>query len=190
MASWIKQLKYYYRIIRNALKWHAVIYNVEIIYGGFWNLREYIWKKNLINRKDSREVNYYWKYLEYKNAFVGIHAKIEEPPILPHGLSGIYISESATIGKGVTVFQHVTIGSNMFVDSSHQGAPTIGNNVFIGSGAIIVGKVNIGNNCRIGAGSVVYKDAPANSTVVTKRMDIIQHDNNILDNTFIPNDKF
>lgn len=42
----------------------------------------------------------------------------------------------------------------------------IGNNVWIGSGAVIVPGITIGDNCVIGAGSVVVKDIPANSVAV------------------------
>lgn len=43
---------------------------------------------------------------------------------------------------------------------------TIGNDVWIGGGAIILPGVNIGNNCVIGAGCIVNKNIPANSMVV------------------------
>ena len=45
-------------------------------------------------------------------------------------------------------------------------APRIGNNVFIGAGAKILGSVYIGNNVKIGANAVVTKDVPDGSTVV------------------------
>ena len=45
------------------------------------------------------------------------------------------------------------------------GRITIGNNVFIGHGAIIMPNVNIGNNCVIGAGSIVTKNVEDNSVV-------------------------
>ena len=46
-----------------------------------------------------------------------------------------------------------------------MGAVKIGNNVFIGYGAIILPGVNIGNDVVIGAGSVVSKDVPSGSIV-------------------------
>lgn len=42
----------------------------------------------------------------------------------------------------------------------------VGNNVVIGSNAIIMGAINIGSNSRIGAGSVVIHDVPAGATAV------------------------
>jgi len=42
---------------------------------------------------------------------------------------------------------------------------TIGCNVWIGAGSIILGRVNIGNNVIVGAGSTVTKDIPDNCMV-------------------------
>ena len=84
----------------------------------------------------------------------------------PHGFSGIFISKDAKIGKGCTIFQQVTIGSNRVKGSKGYGAPVIGDNVLIGAGAKIIGKVKIGNNAKIGAGCVVCEDVPEGATVV------------------------
>lgn len=43
---------------------------------------------------------------------------------------------------------------------------TIGDNVWIGGGAIILGGISIGDNAIVGAGSVVTRNVPANATVV------------------------
>jgi serine O-acetyltransferase len=44
--------------------------------------------------------------------------------------------------------------------------PTIGNNVVIGTGAVVLGAITVGDNARIGAGSVVVKPVPTGATVV------------------------
>ena len=64
-----------------------------------------------------------------------------------------------------------------------MGAPTIGDNVCIGSGAKIIGSVVIGNNVRVGANAVVYKDVPDNSVVVSNEQKIIKKAEKI-DNRF------
>jgi maltose O-acetyltransferase len=51
---------------------------------------------------------------------------------------------------------------------------TIGNNVWIGGGAIICPGVSIGDNCTIGAGSVVTKDIPSNSIAVGNPCKVIK----------------
>ena len=49
-------------------------------------------------------------------------------------------------------------------------APVIGDNVFIGTGAKIIGNITIGNNVLIGANAVVTKDVPDNCTVIGNPM--------------------
>ena len=93
----------------------------------------------------------------------------------PHGLYDIFISFGAKVGKDCVIFNGVTIGSNNLKDSKGFGAPTIGNNVYIGTGAKIIGNVKIGNNVRIGANCIVTKDVKDNSTVVLQECRIISH---------------
>lgn len=95
---------------------------------------------------------------------------------------GVFVSNGAKIGKNCVIYQQVTIGSNTIKGSKYEGSPTIGENVLIGSGAKIIGKVNVGNNCRIGANAVVARDVPPNSVVVNETR-IITKDNQ-LDNRF------
>ena len=54
----------------------------------------------------------------------------------------------------------------MNLDIQNWGGVSIGNNVFIGAGSIILPGVNIGDKAVIGAGSVVTKDIPTNSVAV------------------------
>ena len=97
---------------------------------------------------------------------IGYTTEFKDRPLFPHGLNGIFISGKAKIGKNCTIYQQVTIGSNLLQDSPNKGAPVIGDNVFVGAGAKIIGNVKVGNNCRIGANAVVAKSIPENSVVV------------------------
>lgn len=65
--------------------------------------------------------------------------------------------------KYVTIYHDVTIGSKQF--GSNQGVPTIGDNVIIYPGAIILGGVHIGDGAIIGAGAVVFSDVPVDAIV-------------------------
>lgn len=76
---------------------------------------------------------------------------------------GIVISGDAVIGRNCTIFHEVTIGINEIKSAE---APIIGDNVFIGAGAKIIGKVQVGSNSRIGANAVITKDVPEGATVV------------------------
>lgn len=91
-------------------------------------------------------------------------------PNLPHGIKGIFVTDKSTIGKNVTILHNVTIGLK---DWSGSGAPIIGDNVFIGAGAKIIGPVKIGNNVKIGANAIVVEDIPNNATVVMNKPRVI-----------------
>ena len=64
----------------------------------------------------------------------------------------IVVNDKAVIGENCRIQEGVTIGA-----SGGSDAPVIGNNVFIGSGAKILGKIEIADNVAIGAGAVVTK---------------------------------
>ena len=83
---------------------------------------------------------------------------------LPH-LNGIFVHKNASIGENCTIFQQVTIGANEH-KLDYNGAPQIGNRVYIGAGAKIIGKITIGDDVRIGAKAVVTKNISAGKTVV------------------------
>lgn len=59
--------------------------------------------------------------------------------------------------------------------TSHTAPVTIGENVWIGGGSIILPGVTIGNNTTIGAGSVVTKSIPANCVAVGNPCKIIRY---------------
>lgn len=134
---------------------------------------------------------YYGKYqrlLAKNGADIALGCKMAGVPTFPHGFYGIFISEGAKLGKNCVIFHQVTIGSNTLPGSPGRGSPVIGDNVYIGCGAKIIGNVQIGNNVRIGANCVVTKDVPANATVVLEqpRVLIREHPQ---DNTFIRHDQ-
>lgn len=120
--------------------------------------------------------------LSRSGSWIGYDSQFAGIPCFPHGINGIFISEGAQLGKNVVIFQHVPIGSNTLNDSLRTGSPKIGNNVYIGAGAKIIGGVTIGDNCRIGANAAVYMDMPPNSVAVQHPTRLIQKE--ALDNRF------
>jgi len=79
-----------------------------------------------------------------------------------HG--GIVTNEKAVIGENCNLSHGVTIGVTR--RGKKEGFPQIGNNVYIGPGAKIIGKIIIGDNVAIGANCVATKDVPENAVVV------------------------
>ena len=92
------------------------------------------------------------------------------PGLVIHNFGGVLIK--GTIGKNCTVVQGAQIVSR--ADGQSRGWPTLGDNVFVGSGAKILGSVKIGSNSRIGANAVVMKDIPENSLVMPPECKVIR----------------
>lgn len=79
----------------------------------------------------------------------------------------IIINENAKIGSNARIHAGVNIGnSSKFGDEwTSDNVPTIGDNVYLGPGAKLFGKIKVGNNVAVGANAVVNKDVPDNVTV-------------------------
>ena len=90
-------------------------------------------------------------------------ATIGKRLFIDHG-TGVVIGETAIVGNDVTLFHGVTLGGTGKEKGKRH--PTVGNNVFIGSGAKILGNIVVGNNVKIGANAVILKDVPSNVTIV------------------------
>jgi serine O-acetyltransferase len=73
---------------------------------------------------------------------------------------GVVINGSVRGGANVKIEHQVTIGAE------GRQSPTIGDDVFIGAGAKIIGPVTIGDGAKIGANAVVVSNVPAATTVV------------------------
>lgn len=87
---------------------------------------------------------------------------------LAHGGFGIVMHHNTIIGDDAIIFHNVTIGN---------GGARIGDRVYIGTGAVIIGAVKIGNDVTIGANAVVNFDVPDNVTVVGPKATIIYRKN-------------
>ncbi|HUT26450.1 MAG TPA: serine O-acetyltransferase [Methanomassiliicoccales archaeon] len=113
------------------------------------------------NVKLARAINYFGRFLTGADIHPG--AIIGKGFFIDHAV-GVVIGETTIIGDNVSMFQGVTLGG--VSTSKGKRHPTIGDNVTIGAGAVVLGNIMIGENVKIGAGSVVIKDVPHNSTVV------------------------
>lgn len=80
--------------------------------------------------------------------------------MLPHP-NGVVIHEEAVIGDDCMIMQQVTVGM-----IGEGEVPRIGDRVYVGAGAKIIGKLTVGDGARIGANAVVLDDVPVGATAV------------------------
>jgi len=117
---------------------------------------------------------YKWRFFflarlisQFARSLTGIEihpgAQIGKGVFIDHGM-GVVIGETSIIGDDVHIYHNVTLGGT----GKEKGPrhPIIGNNVMIGTGATVLGRVHVGDNAKIGANTVVLKDVPEGATVV------------------------
>jgi serine O-acetyltransferase len=77
---------------------------------------------------------------------------------------GLVIRDPYAIGIGPTrIGSNLTVGMGVLIAGGSKG---IGDNVFFGPGAKLIGNARIGNNVVVGANSVVLTDVPDDMTVM------------------------
>ena len=95
----------------------------------------------------------------FGQCIVGRNADFGTGFVLIHS-HGVVINSSVRGGRNVMLEHQVTIGAEK------GQAPMLGDNIFVGCGARILGGVRVGSNARIGANAVVVHDVPEGATVV------------------------
>lgn len=95
----------------------------------------------------------------FGHAIIGRGADIGPGFVLLHSI-GVVINSSVRAGRNLVVEHGVTIGAEKRL------SPILGDNVFIGAGAKVIGDVRIGSDVRIGANAVVTTDIPDGATAV------------------------
>ncbi|WP_267405634.1 MULTISPECIES: serine acetyltransferase [unclassified Chryseobacterium] len=113
-------------------------------------------------------LNIFWKFVlrhyQIKYGYqIYPETEIGEGLYLGHW-GALVINPKAKIGKNCNIAQGVTIGQQNRGKS--QGFPTIEDEVWIGTNAVIVGGITIGRNTLIAPNSYVNFDVPADSVVM------------------------
>jgi serine O-acetyltransferase len=127
-----------------------------------------IWMHRIAHFLWQKKIRFISRLLSQCSRFftgIEIHpgAKIGDKFFIDHG-SGVVIGETAEIGDNVTIYQGVVIGG--VSSEKKKRHATVGNEVVIGAGSIILGPITIGDCAKIGANSVVLKNVKKCTTVV------------------------
>jgi serine O-acetyltransferase len=109
---------------------------------------------------------------------------------LCESISGIRIAADSEIGPGLFIHNfggihiHGIVGANCtFVQGAQmvarandtgEGWATLGDDVYVGAGAKIVGAVRVGNHVQIGANAVVLTDIPDDSIVMPPQSTVLK----------------
>jgi serine O-acetyltransferase len=129
------------------------IYAIAVMRFGQW-----VEQQKGTRRKLLRHVHYVVNM--FTTAFSGVDiargAEIGPGLRIYHG-TGLVIGPKTRIGANCTLLHGVTLGNRRLDDD----CPTLGRDVEIGAGAIVIGAIEIGDGVHIGAGSVVLHDVPA-----------------------------
>ncbi|MFA5645989.1 MAG: serine O-acetyltransferase [Candidatus Ratteibacteria bacterium] len=140
--------------------------NVEVIlcYPGLhalwiYRVAHFLWRKRV--KTPARILSNLGRFL----TGIEIHpaAIIGRRFFIDHGM-GVVIGETTEIGDDVLLYQGVVLGGTSLEKKKRH--PTIGNDVVIGAGAILLGAISVGDRAKIGAGSVVIESVPSGATVV------------------------
>jgi len=102
--------------------------------------------------------------LEMKYGISIPHSTPIGPGLLIGHFGGIVVNEHASIGRNCNLSHGVTIGQKN--RGKFQGYPRIGDSVYVGPGAVIIGSVCVGSNVAIGASAVVVNHVEDSAVVV------------------------
>ena len=80
---------------------------------------------------------------------------------LPHWGRGVIIAPGTRVGSGVTLYHRTTLGIG-----KDQQPPVLGDGVYVGTGATILGPAIVGDRAVVGAGAVVVSDVDGGRTAV------------------------
>ena len=78
-------------------------------------------------------------------------------------IGGVHINPGAKLGSRCDLAHRVTIGASAM---GRGGIPVLGDDVYIGTGAVLVGKVKVGSGAKIAANTLVITNIPAGATVM------------------------
>lgn len=92
---------------------------------------------------------------------------------IPH-FGPVTVHPAAKIGENCTLHQGVVIGQAG--RGERKGVPSLGNRVYVGANAVVIGGITLGNDSAVGAGAVVIKSVPSRAVVAGNPARILSYD--------------
>lgn len=141
---------------------------------GMWAVIDYRLRRWLYLRKYPRWIRWPLGVVcGFSQLWVKIASNIELPSsaaigpglYIPH-TGYIIVSKRAVLGRHCTLTQGVTIGHAGGHNRAQDASPVIGDRVYIGPGAAVIGPIHIGNDALIGVGAVVTRPIPDRGVAV------------------------
>jgi len=93
---------------------------------------------------------------------LNVRAQIGPGLLIAH-CGGITLHPDVVIGCHCDLAHHVTLGTR---GAGRHGVPRLGDGVYVGTNAVLIGPIKVGDGARIGANSLVNRDVPAGATVL------------------------
>ncbi len=100
------------------------------------------------------------------------HCQVGSGLFISH-FGGIMVNSGTKIGDNCNLSHGVTIGIKH--GGNHAGVPRIGNRVYVGPNAVIIGGIEIGDDAAVGAGAIVTKSVPPRAVVAGNPARIISY---------------
>ena len=144
------------RITQNPAVWCIFWYRL-----GRWIYAPRSWSWVLFPLKAFHIIGSIWieAFLQMR---LNVKARIGPGLLIAH-CGGITLHPDVVIGRNCDLAHHVTLGTR---GVGHHGVPKLGDNVYVGTNAVVVGPIMIGHGARIAANSLVNRDVPPGATVM------------------------
>ena len=165
-----------FRIIGYKKKWFGIIYNLyrpEFQFLFYLRFTSYFYKKG-------KKIRFFFfrLFLRHYSIKYGFEIPYEceiQPGLRLVHRGGVIINPLTKIGRNVTLLRGCTIGSSR--RGKKKGAPIIGDNVWIGANAAIIGNITIGDDVMIAPNAYINIDIPSHCICVGNPAIITLKDN-------------
>lgn len=164
MISTRNDLKFYLEADRIALS--KKYCKPKLFSDEIWKFQIYLRKLEFYTNTNSNKIiKLFYKFMYHKYSIklgFSIPINVFGPGLSIAHYGTIVVNKNARVGSNCRIQENVNIGAT----NGSERAPIIGNGVFIGTGAKIIGDIRIGDNVVIGAGAVVTKSFMENGITI------------------------